>query len=129
MLDRLLRQWPPLTRRHSARGEQAASAAADFLVESAALALRRACVGLPAPRRRAVERVLAGVARHYRQCSRAGHACTLPQELPAQIDAAFAALSATVHRSPRSALAALVILRLALLPQHTPIDGASHARH
>jgi uncharacterized membrane protein YccC len=129
MLDRLLRQWPPLTRRHMANGEHAGGAVADFLVEAAALGLRRTCMSLPAPRRRAVERVLAGVARHYRQCSRAGHACMPPPELPAQIDAAFAALSATTHGSFRAALAALASIRLALFPQLPLTDGGRHARH
>ncbi len=129
MLDRLLRQWPPLMRRNSANAGQAGSAVADFLVESAALGLRRACTGLPAPRRRAVERMLAEVARHYRQCSRAGHARTPPPELAVQIDEAFVALSATAHGSLRPALAALATIRLALFPHHAPIDGGPNASH
>ncbi|MGX6567344.1 putative membrane protein YccC [Cupriavidus necator] len=126
MLDRLLRQWPPLTRRNNASGRHAGSAVADFLVESAALALRRAPAGVPAPHRRAVERVLAGVARHYRQCARAGHASPPAPALAAQIDAAFAALASSAHGSPRTALAALATLRLALYP---PTEGEPHARH
>ncbi|MEM5431711.1 FUSC family protein [Cupriavidus oxalaticus] len=123
MLDRLLRQWPPLTRRNHASDRQAGNAAADFLVESAALALRRATVRAPA---RAVARVLAGVARHYRQCARAGHASPPAPALAAQIDAAFAALAAPAHGSPRATLAALATLRLALYPHD---EERRHARH
>lgn len=126
MLDRLLRQCPPLA---GGRGGQPRSGAADFLVESAVLGLRRACVGLPAPRRRTVERVLAGVARHYRQCPRAGHACTPSPALAAQIGAAFVALSAMAESVPRAALASLVSIRLELYPQQATIHGGRHARH
>lgn len=126
MLDRLLRQWPPLTRRNNASGRQAGNAVADFLVESAALALRRACASLPAPRRRTVERALAGIARHYRECAHAGHACTPAPALAARIDAAFAALATAVNGSPRAALAALATIRLALYPQ---TEADHHARH
>jgi uncharacterized membrane protein YccC len=125
MLDRLLRQWPPLA---GGRGGQPRSGVADFLVESAVLGLRRACVGLPAQRRRTVERVLVGLARHYRQCSRTGHACT-PPALATQIDAAFVALSAMAESVPRAALASLVSIRLALYPQQVTIHGGRHARH
>ncbi|WP_454736155.1 FUSC family protein [Cupriavidus necator] len=125
MLDRLLRRWPPLTHRNSPAGKQAGSAAADFLVESAALALRRACAALPAPRRRALERVLAGVARHYRQCARAGHAGTPPAALAARIDAASMALSSTAQGSSRDPLAALATIRLTLFPP----TGADHRAH
>lgn len=126
MLDRLLRQWPPLTRRNSPAGKQASSAVADFLVESAVLALRRVCTALPAPRRRAVERVLAGVARHYHQCARAGYASTPMPALAAQVDAAFAALPATGHGGHRPTVAALATIRLALFPL---TDADHHARH
>ncbi|MCY1231238.1 Fusaric acid resistance protein family protein [compost metagenome] len=125
MLDRLLRQWPPLTRRNNASARPAGLAAADFLVEAAVLVLRRACAEGPPGRRRAVERVLAGVARHYRQCARTGHAGPPAAVLAARIDAACAALATTLHASPRAALAALATLRLALYPDH----GARHARH
>ncbi|BDB27563.1 FUSC family protein [Cupriavidus sp. P-10] len=125
MLDRLLRQWPPLTRRNNASDKPAGDAVADFLVESAVLVLRRACVGTRAVPCRAVERALAGVARHYRQCARIGHAATPATAPAAQIDAACAALATTVHASPRAALAALTTLRLALYPDH----GDHHARH
>ncbi|QEZ43162.1 FUSC family protein [Cupriavidus oxalaticus] len=125
MLDRLLRQWPPLTRRNNASARAAGLAAADFLVEAAVLALRRACAGGPAESRRAVERVLAGVARHYRQCAQTGHPGAPAAALAARIDAAFAALATTFHASPRAALAALTTLRLALYPDH----GGHHARH
>jgi len=119
MLDRLLRQWSPL----AARG-----GAAAFLVEWAALGLKRACADMPPARRRAVEHVLAGVARHYRQCARAGHSLPPPPALAARIDAAFAALSATSDASPRATLASLASLRLALYPQQAPTGGGRHAR-
>ncbi|QBY49930.1 FUSC family protein [Cupriavidus oxalaticus] len=125
MLDRLLRQWPPLTRRNNASTRPAGLAAADFLVEAAVLALRRACADGPAERRRAVEHVLAGVARHYRQYARIGHAGTPAVALAARIDAAAAALATNFHASPRAALAALATLRLALYPD----QGRPHARH
>ncbi|MBF6987825.1 FUSC family protein [Cupriavidus sp. IK-TO18] len=127
MLDRLLRQWPPLTRRNNASTRPAGLAAADFLVEAAVLALRRACADGPAERRRAVEHVLAGVARHYRQCARIGHAGTPAVALAARIDAAAAALATNFHASPRAALAALATLRLALYTDRT--DRADHGRH
>jgi uncharacterized membrane protein YccC len=125
MLDRLLRQWPPVAGRHRTGGSVAA-----FLVESAALVLRRACVDVPATRRRAVERALACVARHYRQCSRAGHEVAPPPALAARLDTAWAALAEPSGSYPRAALAALVSLRLALYPPRTmpPGDGESHAR-
>lgn len=131
MLDRLLRQWPPLTRRNNASTRPAGLAAADFLVEAAVLALRRACADGPAERRRAVEHVLAGVARHYRQCARIGHAGTPTVALAARIDAAAAALATNFHASPRAALAALATLRLALYTDRTDRadHGRPHARH
>ncbi|WP_439897368.1 FUSC family protein [Cupriavidus taiwanensis] len=119
LLDRLLRQWPPLTRRNHASHEQPANALADFLVEVAVLALRRATD-------RAVARVLAGVARHYRHCARAGHAIPPAPALAAQIDAAFAALATSAHGSSRSTLTALATLRLALYPHD---QERRHARH
>ena len=100
-------------------------AAARRGIVLAVLALRRACAGGPAASRRVVERVLAGVARHYRQCAQIGHAGTPAAALAAQIDAASATLATTCHASPRAALAALTTLRLALYPDH----GGRHARH
>ncbi|WP_414217186.1 hypothetical protein [Cupriavidus necator] len=80
---------------------------------------------MPAPRRRAVERVLAGVARHYRQCARAGHAGTPPAALAARIDAASMALSSTAQGSSHDPRAALATIRLALFPP----TGADHRAH
>ncbi|WP_011300220.1 FUSC family protein [Cupriavidus necator] len=124
MLDRLLRQWPAVAGRHRMGG-----GVGTFLVESAALGLRRACADLPAPRRRAVERALAGVARHYRDCSRAGHELAPPPALAVTIDAAWTTLAAPSGNYPRAALAALVSLRLALYPPQPLTDGGAHARH
>lgn len=126
MLDRLLRQWPPVAGRHRTGGGVAA-----FLAESAVLVLRRACVEVPAARRRSVERALAGVARHYRHCSRTGHEAVPRPALAARIDAAWTALAEPSGSYPRAALAALVTLRLALYPPRTvtPGDREAHARH
>ncbi|CAG9183161.1 p-hydroxybenzoic acid efflux pump subunit AaeB [Cupriavidus laharis] len=124
MLDRLLRQWPPVAGRHRTGGSVAA-----FQVESAVLALRRACQDVPASRRRILERALAGVARHYRHCSHAGHELAPAPALAARIDAAWAALAEPSESYPSAALAALVSLRLALYPPGTLTNGGRHARH
>jgi len=84
---------------------------------------------MPPARRRAVEHVLAAVARHYRQCARAGHVLPPPPALAARIDAAFAALSGPSEASPRATLASLASLRLALYPQQTPTGRGRDARH
>ncbi|AQV97719.1 FUSC family protein [Cupriavidus necator] len=119
MLDRLGQLVPRL----GAAGDPLSSDGFHALqVGYCALALQKALPALPPAARKAVRRVLAAVARHFRARLRAGHAVPAPTGLAAAVAEAIASVaahsahSATGRADHRGTLGALVVLQVTLLP-------------
>lgn len=122
MLDRLSQLVPRL----AASGDKMASDGfAELQVGFGALALQRSLPGQRPAARRAVARVLNAVALHFRARLKAGHAMAPPDALSERIDKALreVAMQSGASQGPgehaRSALGALIALRVTLYPTQT----------
>ncbi|WP_042878378.1 FUSC family protein [Cupriavidus necator] len=113
MLDRLGQLVPRL----GAAGDPSSSDGFHALqVGYCALTLQKALPALPPAAHKAVRRVLAAVARHFRARLRTGHAVPVPAGLAASVADAIAGVAALPGRTHGGTLGALVVLQVTLQP-------------